>query len=1611
MNTKLGLFCLSVLVGASTAFAVNGSGYYNLTSLKVGMGMSSRTVVVLSQDVYPCTSEEWILQYNGVGYHSNAGSVGYYSGGGYGGWGFPVFNAVGSCLAAAADTPENLYNMLDTSWVKGQKGLPLELGSDIDLGEFSSETPVGTCDVNHMPLPMMDSSSFSGNNFTIRNLCYASSEAMTGPVGFFSSVSDDLIEKVKIDGVRIYISGESQDGADYYPVGAIAGVLKSATLDSIQIANDSIQAPFAGGLVGYLQNATVQNISGNDDIDISNIVSITEGYAGSAVMQSVSNHQVFLGGLVGVAYRSENEDPTFVNDSLKVRVQDRATGNRSALGGIAGVFSTTGEQVVNLHVYTKHKTEESLPSVISGGSAMGGLFGVMTVYMENNSPKPGNFTLSNSSFEGQITDAQSPDLVALGGLIGLDSTIAMMSVKITDSRANVMIKDSMKTAGNFHYYAGGILGYGGLCTGSNGSETDFLSLTGLNTTGSIDVAASGAAVEGLRSQTYLGGIAGAACIAQKDSMGLANDTSSVTITSRMKTAMDGTLLYNGTPSFDSVFVGGLVGFVNVGNAATKLLSGLSYTGSISVEDSLNSAFIGGIMGSFTQQEGGKSLHFKNVSIKSDSLIDYKAVDAVAPAGTSTQQVAKVGGLCGYCNEVLDIERVAIEGGLYVAGAFAGDSIQVGGLLGSSYASNNTLNLKNSYTIGDIIVSATAASVKSGYLLGSVTLNQGFDIKSCYHFGENDLDVNPFGILSNGADLTTGWKANDDIYFVLRNGNKKEYTKVHYNGTELVDSMQKSSFAGLLNKAYGDESENYVWTFVADKNHNLPYLAEPNENKIVPEASTFVVTFVGMKGETIVQRNVKEKESAIAPGADSIPKYEGYTFSGWDKSFENVANDLTIKAVYSINSYTVKFVDYDQNPIGDDQVVEYLQSAVPPEVSVRTGYTFVGWSDSSYSEVKEDLTVTAVYKANEYTIFFVNYDNSILHSYQAEYGSLVNLPVNVSRPATKEYTYEFKGWTPEVVPVSSETTYKAVYDSIKVKYPVVFLDLDENLIGDTLWVEYGSAAVAPEAPVREGYTFTGWDRKFENVTTSIEIMAQYEKIPESSSEMVSSSSAEPESSSSSEESSSSQGEVKIVNPLLEQSGNAVRLTFSTENANEDMEALVLVIGERDTVVVDTIKNVVDGGIWEMTPAPMGTFDVKVIIGDMNYTASYDSSFEVVSEIVVEPKSWQMVSLAALDETSLEAKSANSFYWWDEQNPIGDYWQYRSYIGGEVEATRGFWYGSSDGSPLVLRETSGYKDSEIVWELDSLYSGWNLVANPYGWYVDLSKGSTDDGSEVVFWKWNATAGHYEFMPTVLGPYEAIWAKVGKATTWRVSAAPTFNIKEVDTPKERALHKDRVSGAWSLVAILADENGKTDSWNVIGAGTEETLDEPPAGMGERVSLTIRNSEKGAKLAKSIKALAEDYRWTLELSANSARDGKLSFEGIAELKKLGLKLFLVDDGKVTELAEGKSVDVALSKRAKQVEVRVSASAVVAASTKLGALRSVLSGDQMQVQFDVPEALAGAKASYAVAGVDGKVVASGRFTAASGSNYVTADMPKSGIYFVKVRVGSQELSGKVLKK
>lgn len=109
--------------------------------------------------------------------------------------------------------------------------------------------------------------------------------------------------------------------------------------------------------------------------------------------------------------------------------------------------------------------------------------------------------------------------------------------------------------------------------------------------------------------------------------------------------------------------------------------------------------------------------------------------------------------------------------------------------------------------------------------------------------------------------------------------------------------------------------------------------------------------------TILQQTTTRPGMMVTPPAD--PVREGYTFKGWDsQDYTWVVSDLTITATYYDETYTVRFYDWDGTLLSEQQV-HYGQAAEAPADPAREGYTFLGWSED-FSDVTIDKYIVAMY---------------------------------------------------------------------------------------------------------------------------------------------------------------------------------------------------------------------------------------------------------------------------------------------------------------------------------------------------------------------------------------------------------------------------------------------------------------------------------------------------------------------------------------------------------------------------------------------------------------------------------------------------------------------------
>ncbi len=208
---------------------------------------------------------------------------------------------------------------------------------------------------------------------------------------------------------------------------------------------------------------------------------------------------------------------------------------------------------------------------------------------------------------------------------------------------------------------------------------------------------------------------------------------------------------------------------------------------------------------------------------------------------------------------------------------------------------------------------------------------------------------------------------------------------------------------------------------------------------------YTVTF--MDGEKVLETftNVRHGDTVTAP---EVSEKYGKTFIGWDKKFDNVTSDLTINAVYDVNTFTVTFKDGEK--VLETQTVEYEAAATAPDtarLSPPEGMHFAKW-DKDFSKVTEDIEVSAVYELNVYTVTFKNGETMIKNE-RVKHGFAAPPPNNpLDTPTAK-----FVGWDKPFDNVTSDLIVNATWET--KKFTLTFINFDGTTVY-TAAVEYGAS---------------------------------------------------------------------------------------------------------------------------------------------------------------------------------------------------------------------------------------------------------------------------------------------------------------------------------------------------------------------------------------------------------------------------------------------------------------------------------------------------------------------------------------------------------------------------
>ena len=244
--------------------------------------------------------------------------------------------------------------------------------------------------------------------------------------------------------------------------------------------------------------------------------------------------------------------------------------------------------------------------------------------------------------------------------------------------------------------------------------------------------------------------------------------------------------------------------------------------------------------------------------------------------------------------------------------------------------------------------------------------------------------------------------------------------------------------------------------------------------------TYAVT-LHPSGGTINNGNVTEYiygVGATLPTADDMT-YTGHTFKGWYDN-EGLTGDPVMAiggtemgnkeywAKWEINQYTITFDTAGGSAIAPI-TQDYGTAITAPADPTREGYTFAGWDTAIPATMPAgDMTITAQWTVNQYTITFDTDGGSEVAPITQDYGSAITAPAAPTREG-----YTFTGWD-KTIPATMPAGDMTITAQWTVNQYTITYDLDGGTAEgnpDTYTVE--TDAFTLKNPTRPGYTFTGW----------------------------------------------------------------------------------------------------------------------------------------------------------------------------------------------------------------------------------------------------------------------------------------------------------------------------------------------------------------------------------------------------------------------------------------------------------------------------------------------------------------------------------------------------------
>ena len=375
--------------------------------------------------------------------------------------------------------------------------------------------------------------------------------------------------------------------------------------------------------------------------------------------------------------------------------------------------------------------------------------------------------------------------------------------------------------------------------------------------------------------------------------------------------------------------------------------------------------------------------------------------------------------------------------------------------------------------GGVIIGSGALTMNGGNIVGCIA-NRGGGL----FLSDGSFTMNAGSIVgcSTPDRLTTGEAFHGGIYAFGPMANGDTIGVITLTGGLIKNNGRYAINAVYKTTIYANGGEVYGWVYL-NQACKITCLAEDNgitafkgktviggTSSVNPSHVDWGLFYGGLYiyGNTtgvIVTYKDGDSEYAkqvlpsgtLATRPDAPAATPGYTFGGWNKAdgtawdyaSDKVTDNITLYAKWTANTYTITF-----DTAGGSEIAPITQDygtvITAPEAPTREGYTFIGWDKEIPTTMPaENMTVTAQWEINQYTITFDTNGGSEIAPITQDYGTAITAPADPTREG-----YTFIGWD-KAIP----TTMPAENITLKARWKDTEKPTGEIIIGTNKWYDF------------------------------------------------------------------------------------------------------------------------------------------------------------------------------------------------------------------------------------------------------------------------------------------------------------------------------------------------------------------------------------------------------------------------------------------------------------------------------------------------------------------------------------------------------------------------------